>query len=793
MTKKTYSRTIAEFIIKFRIILLIIVVGLSIFFMSRFAGIAVVTNLDDFAPFGHPYVKVQKLMEKWFKGGNMIQIEVEVKEGDILNADTLKKILRINRDVMFLEGVIVARLHSIADPKVKMTKGYPDGWISKRLLVMIPETPEQKQELKEAILSDELIYGQYVSTDFKAAIIRADFKEDIDYKKLFHDLYDIQQRETDDNTVISISGRPIMLGWIDRYQHSLIPLFGGSLLVMATLLYLCFRTIPGVILPLVTALISVSWGLGLLAILGFSMDPMAAVIPFLILAIGISHSVQVVKRYYEECTKGHTSKSAAVESITALLAPALVAVTTDAFAFLTMITVKIRMLRLLSIVGTLSLASITFMVLIFLPVCFSFLPTPKQNTVRREEEAGGFLNKVLLWVSSHSTNPKGAWAFMALLAVLVVVGIIGTSRMQIGGQAPGAGAFYMSSPYARETANIAKKFPGAVSYSLIIKGSAENDIQRQDVLKNIERLQDHLNLDPKVGGSLSVIDYLKRMNVVVHDGDERYYHLPRIGDPDIGYYEDTEMVQRAVGEYLFMYSLGTAGEFDFLVDYEYKNTNINLFLKDMEAQTIRDIIAKTKDYVAKHWDAPGVTVEIAGGLAGVVGAINEELGTGLITNMIQITSIVFIFCALLLRSLVGATLIIISLYTRVLVCYGVMGFAGIPLSLYTMPVASLGIGIGVDYVIYVIVRMQEELLATKGDYVAASRIALATTGRAVFFTMMAVVLGCVIFIFSPLKFHMELGLMVGTIIFLNGLGSIIFVPNLAFLIKPKFMHRYVKK
>jgi hypothetical protein len=743
---------------------------------------------------GHPYVMVQKLMEKWFKGGNMIQIEVEVKKGDILNQDTLKKILRINRDVMFLDGVITARLHSIADTKVKMTKGYPDGWISKRLLVMIPETPEQTQELKEAILSDELIYGQYVSTDFKAAIIRADFKEDISYKKLFKDLREIQQQETDANTIINISGRPVMLGWIDFYQHKLIPLFGIALLVMGSLLYLCFRTVAGVVLPLMTALISVSWGLGLLAILGYSMDPMAAVIPFLILAIGISHSVQVVKRYYEECAKGFTSKAAATESIAALMAPALVSVITDAFGFFTMVAVKIRMLKLLAIIGTLSLASITFMVLIFLPVCFSFLPTPKKTVVEREEHAGaGFLNKLLLWVSYNSTRKKGAWSFMALLAVLVVIGSIGTSKMQIGGQAPGAGAFYLDAPYAVETANIAKKFPGAISYSLIIKGSAENDIQRQDVLKNIEHLQDYLNLDPKVGGSLSVIDFLKRMNVVIHEGDERYYHIPRIGDPDIGYYEDDEWAQRAVGEYLFMYSLGTAGEFDFLIDYEYRNTNINVFLKDMEAQTIRDVIAKTKDYVAKNWTAKGVTVEIAGGLAGVVGAINEELGSGLLVNMIQITSIVFFFCAVLLRSIVGAILIMISLYTRVLVCYGVMGFAGIPLSLYTMPVASLGIGIGVDYVIYVIVRMQEELMDTNGDYVKASARALTTTGRAVFFTMMAVVLGCLIFILSPLKFHMELGLMVGTIIFLNGLGSIIFVPNLAWLIKPKFMHRFVKK
>ncbi len=437
MAKKTYSRIAAEFIIKFRVLLLIIVGGLSIFFMTRFAGIAVITNLDDFAPMGHPYVQVQKLMEKWFKGGNMIQVEVEVKKGDILNPDTLKKILRINRDIMFLDGVIAARLHSIADAKVKMTKGYPDGWISKRLLVMIPQNPEQTQELKEAILSDELIYGQFVSTDFKAAIIRADFKEDISYKKLFKDLREIQEQETDANTIINISGRPVMLGWIDFYQHKLIPLFGIALLVMASLLYLCFRTIAGVILPLVTALISVSWGLGLLAILGYSMDPMAAVIPFLILAIGISHSVQVVKRYYEECAKGCTSKAAATEAIAALMAPALVSVITDAFGFLTMITVKIRMLKLLAIIGTLSLASITFMVLIFLPVCFSFLPTPKQSTVRREEEAGGFLNKGLQWISANSTNKKGAWSFMALLAVLVVVRL--HRDQQNADRRPGAG------------------------------------------------------------------------------------------------------------------------------------------------------------------------------------------------------------------------------------------------------------------------------------------------------------------------------------------------------------------
>ena len=790
MSGKSTSRRIAEMIIRFRIPMIVIILGVSAFFITRFAGIDVITNLDDFAPMGHPYVKVQKLMEKWFKGGNMIQVEVRVREGDILNPVTLNKILSINRDIMFLDGVIVARLHSIADWKVKMTKGYPGGWVTRRLLTMVPKTDREKQQLKESILSDELIYGQYVSHDFKSALIRADFKEDISYKTLFRDLSAIAESQRDENTIINLSGRPVMLGWIDYYQHKLIPLFFVSLLVMAVLLYMAFRTVAGVILPLTAALVSVCWGLGCLALLGFKMDPMAAVIPFLVLCIGISHSVQVIKRYYENCAQGRTSKEASIESITALLAPATVSVTTDAFAFFTMVAVKIRMIKLLAVVGTISLGSIIFMVLIFLPICFSFIPTPKKiKAVWREDYSGGVLSRFLSYVSYQSTHTRGAWVFVGVLVVLVILGSIGTSKMQIGGQAPGAGAFFADSPYAVQTADIGTRFPGAISCCMIIEGDEENVIQKPEVLRDLENLQDYLNEDPKVGGSLSMIDYLKRMNVVIHDGDERYYHLPRVGDPALGYYENTDMVKLAVGEDLFLYSLGTAGEFDFLLDYEYKKTNMSLFLKDMEAETIRRIISKIKNYVADNWKSKDVTVHIAGGLAGVVGAINEELASGMLENMLQISAIVFVFCAILLRSITGAVLIIVSLFTRVIVCYGVMGFFDIPLTLYTMPVASLGIGIGVDYVIYVIIRMQEELACEGNNYQIASQKALRTTGRAVTYTMLAVVLGCLMFLFSPLKFQMELGIMLATIIFLNGLGSLIFIPNLIFLLKPKFMYR----
>jgi len=787
-----FDRKFAIWIIKYRVVLVIAILLVSSFFAFRFAGLKIITRLEDFAPQGHPYVKVQRLMEKWFQGGNMVQIMLEVKEGTILKAEILEKLLRINREVLFLEGVISARVHSIADKKVKMTKGDPEGWIARRLMSMVPKNEEEEETLRMAILGDDLLYGKLVSKDLKAALIRAEFKEDVEYHELFSDLMKIKAEEDDETVDIHISGRPVMLGWIDYYQVQLLPVFLLAFLIMAVLLYAAFRSIRGVVLPLLSAFISVVWGMGILGVLGFQLDPMASIVPFIILGIGVSHSVQVIQRYFEECRKGKSSKDAAEEVATVLFKPLFTSIVTDGFAFLTMIAVNIKLLKILALCGSLSILSILFNIHILLPALLSFMPTPRKEKAERAGRSV-WLNWLLTKIAIASTNTRGAWLLVGGFAVLLIFGVLGTAKMQIGGRAPGAGAFYEDSPYAKQTRAIGRKFAGAVSYNLVIEGKEQNDIQHPAVMQDMEKLQEFLNMNPRVGDSLSLADYVKRMNVVVHGGDERLYYLPRIGSPELGFYEDTDRVKMAVGEDLFIYSMGTCGEFDFIVDYEYQKTNIQVFLKDMEATTIRNVIRDTKEFVANNWKSDNVKVHIAGGLAGVVGAINEELSAGMIENMVQISLIVFIFCVVLLRSVVGALIVVVSLFTRVIIVYGVMGFVPIPLTLYTMPVASLGIGIGVDYVIYVLVRIQEEYAnKSGGDIQQATINALTTTGKAVFYTTMSVVLGVMVFFFSPLKFQFELGSMIGLIIFLNGLGAIALISPIVFLIKPKFIFKQKK-
>jgi len=781
---------IAQFIIRFRIPVLIIILTVTVYLALQFRGVRILTNLDDFVPQGHPNAKVQKMIENTFQGGDMVQVAILAKKGDVINVETLQKVLRITRKIYNMEGVIPPRLASLFDIKTKLVRGNPDGWSTLRLIKAVPTKKEELEALRANLRSDELLYGRLISTDWKAILIRAEFK-DVDYVYLFKQFKELVEKEKDANTEIYFSGRPILLGWIDYYQRKLLNIFYVAIILMAILLYVAFRNMRGVIFPLFAGMVSVMWGLGLLGMLGFKLDPMAAVMPFLILAIGVSHSVQIMKRYYEEISRNPDAKEVCTKVIAVLAAPALTAIITDAAAFATIMTVKIKMLQTLAVIGTLSLFSITFNVLVLIPICLSFLKPPKKIMFAAGEEAKRtIMNRILTRVAILSTQKKGAWLLLGGFSILLIIGMIGTAKMQIGGRAPGAGAFYEDAPYSIDTKAIGEKFPGAISYYIVFEGAKYDAIKNPQLLRDIEALQLFLHRHPKVGGSLSLVDYLKRMAVVTHDGDERLYKLPEIGEPKLGYCEDEKRVRDIVAAYMYLYSQGVPEEFNFIMTYDYRSTNLEVFLKDMEADTIKEIIQTSKDFVDQNWKTKEVKVHIAGGLAGVVGAINEELRSGQITNMIQISLIVFLCCALMLKSWVGATIIMVSLFTRIIVTYGVMGFTNIPLSMYTEPIASMGIGIGVDYVIYVIARIQEELALTKNNDIQEATInALNTTGRAVFYTVSAVVIGGVIFVLSPLKFQMELGTMMAVIIGLNGLGAIALISPIVYLLKPKFIFR----
>ncbi|MBW1824707.1 MAG: MMPL family transporter, partial [Deltaproteobacteria bacterium] len=432
-------------------------------------------------------------------------------------------------------------------------------------------------------------------------------------------------------------------------------------------------------------------------------------------------------------------------------------------------------------------------IVIFIPCILSFLSPPKLRELR-EEGRPGLTERLLTKIAILTTNRRSAWLILGGFCLLIIIGGIGTAKMKIGGRAPGAGAFYENSHYSRQQKNISKYFPGAITYYVVVEGKEKDSIKSHYVLEKIGKFQEFLEKNQSVGNTLSLVDYLQKMSVVLHDGDEKFYHLPRIGDPALGYCLNEKYLRKRVAEYLDLYTAGEPGQFDFMIDYDYQRTNIQVFLKDMEPGTVRTVLKQSKDWREKNWIGTKAgevaDLRIAGGLAGMVGAINEELGKGLLRNITEISIIVFICCLIFLRSFVGATIVILSLFTRVIITYGIMGFSNMPLTMFTMPIASMGIGIGVDYVIYIIKRIEEELAKTNDqDLQYATIKALTSTGKAVIYTVLAVVLGVLIWVVSPMRFQMELGLMIGLIIFLNGVGAILLISPILFILKPKFIYR----
>ena len=333
---KNISQKFAEFVIRFRILFILISFSLTLFFLYVQRNLKIQTNLGDFAPQKHPYILVQKQLNYIFGGLNQVSIALVVKKGDIFNQSTLNKVHRITDNLYLLEGINAGRVVSLSARKIKRVEATADGFKVERLMAEVPETEQGMERLKRAILKNPMLYGPIVSRDFKSTLIQADFESEVSSERIFRELSEIVASERDENNEIYITGRPILEGWLNFYLPKMLKIFFITLMIIPLLLFFAFRSKRGVILPLLSAIMATVWGLGILALSGYRLDPATILVPFLILALGTSHSVQFIKRYYEEVGIFPESKRASLETLQSLFIPATISLITDALGFLSL-------------------------------------------------------------------------------------------------------------------------------------------------------------------------------------------------------------------------------------------------------------------------------------------------------------------------------------------------------------------------------------------------------------------------------------------------------------------------
>jgi predicted RND superfamily exporter protein len=544
--------------------------------------------------------------------------------------------------------------------------------------------------------------------------------------------------------------------------------FPLALLVIGLVHYDAFRTLQALFLPLLTALLSVLWAVGVMGLLGVPLDPFNTTTPILILAVAAGHAVQILKRFYEEYDRTHDVETAIADSL-ARVGPVMIAAgTIAALSFCSLVTFRTATIRTFGLFTGFGILSALVIELTIIPAVRAMLPAPRRHEREREAAAHPWLDAIL-GVSARLATGRRAGGIFAGAALLVVACAALATRIEI--DMSSKREFGAREPVRVDDAAINAKFAGTNTLIALVEGAGEGALEEPAIMRAIWDLERRLEREPGVGKALSYVDFVRKM------------HLAMNADrPDAGELPGTRPL---TAQYLFLYSLsGGAEDFDAVLDPTHRVAKVRLLVHDDSTRAGQRLIDLARAEVERTFP-PGYRVRFTGTIASTAAA-TEVMVHGKLQNIVQIAAITMVIASLLLRSWVGGLLVVLPLALTVAVNFGVMGLLGIPLDTVTSAISAMAVGIGADYAIYFLFRVREEL-ARGDDLPAALERALMTSGKAVFFVSSAIAVGYATLCLSGFGLHVQLGSLVALAMVVSSASALVLLPAVIARFRPAFL------
>ena len=775
MTNKyTIVQKFIAFNLRHRFMVLTLILLPTVFFGYKAYHLKIATDFVSFYPPKHPYIELYNQYREMFGSANVLVCAVKVKEGDIYNWETINKIDRITREMLTIKGSNPVQLISLTHPKLKDVK--VTGWgivIEPMLGPGVSRDDTGLKKLKDAVYSNSGVRGFYVSNDDKTAAIYAGFwEEGVDPTFLYKRLEEIKNREDDANHTVYFTGYPALYAHIYHLAPQVYWVLGITGIVMAGLLFYYFFTWQGVVFPLVSAGISAIWGLGFAGMLGYSLDPLILVVPLIITARAISHSVQCMARYHEEYLKLKDKGEAIIKGYGELFAPASLSIATDAIGVLLIAVATIPLMRHLGFFASFWILTIVVSVPTLSPILLTFVKPPKEKVLERESR-GKIYNRIVALLLIPSQG-KAKWAVMAVLLLILIVGGNYARQLKVGDTEAGASILFKDHPYNQAFRFFNDNFVGATQMVIIAEGKEEGAIKNYETLRLMEDFQRYMETQGGAGGTLTFTNMIKSIYRMFHEGNPQWEMLPK--------------TPRDLGQIGYLIRNSSAqGELDQWVDINWSNATITCYYKDYNNDVIKNTLQKAKTFIQEH-PSEKVNFRLAGGLMGILAAVNEEVEYSYWVSLVVVFSAVFLLCVLTFRSFAAGIILLIPLAISQILSEVFMLVKGIDLNINSLPVAAIAVGIGIDYGIYLMARISEEYRET-GDYIESIRIALETTGKAIVFTATTLIAGVIFWVFLSLKFQSEMGLLLGLLMLLNMVAALVIIPTLVTIFKPKFVKK----
>ncbi len=781
----TTMERFAGFLLRNRLPVLLLITAITLVFAWQCRKLNISTNFNELLPQDHEYIKIHNEFRETFGGANFLVIMVSVQQGDIFNTKTLEKIRYITNELETVPGVDRYKVISIASRKIKNPKITSWGMETPPLMwPEVPQTEEEMEKLREAVYSNDAYYGSYVSFDSQKCLIFADFFEErLDYSSIKSELDRLRSETEDENTTVSIVGHPMHLGVVAHHIDTMNLIMLGTGLLIPVLLFIAYRSFTAAFFVPFSAVVSGIWGLGFYASMGWNLDPLIFVMPFLISLMAFRHSHQLYNRYFEEYVKTRDAGAAYTTVITGMFLPGVTSIVTDAFGIAIVAITPVPMLKSMAIAGAFWSVITVLIGLILIPILMTYMPVSEgflahiEKERLKDEKREGFANRFADWLGPWLIG-QGRWWVLGTVAVLTVYCWYYSERLIVGDAQVGSNLLYPSSRYNQDSVRINQNLPLINPLYVVLEGEKARSLTNLEVMHDIKNFTAHMLRTSGAVGAQSIISPLMTMPQKFHEDDPKWFGLPE--DP------------ATASTYLIgLTQSGDPGDMDKFLDPQLRQTNIALFYMDKTGPTIERAISAAKDYIQNHAQLPdGFQYKLCGGVIGTEAAINEMVSRKQFETLLYALTGVFVLVSIQFGSLKAGLILTIPLLLSNFMAFAYMALNGIGLSISTLPVSAAGIGMGVDYGIYMLARSAEEKRKDPGISMQAALMrTIQTYSKSIIYIAGTLVLGLLVWVLSPLKFQAQMGIMLAVILFLNCLGAVFFVPVLILIFKPRFLTR----
>ena len=728
------------------------------------SGLRVDAGFTKLVPLKHEYMRAFLEHRAEFGGADRVAVALMARKGDIFTPEFFAALQKATDAVFFLPGADRAQVYSILTPNVRFTEVVEDGIVGGNVLPAdFRPTRAGLARVRENVIKAGVV-GRLVANDFTGALVSARLQEfhpntgeRLDYLRVARALEEIRREiQASGAADAHVIGFAKAVGEIAAGAARVLMFFGLAVAVTALFVYAYARSLRLTALLLGCSLVAVVWQLGALAGLGFGIDPMSILVPFLVFAIAVSHGVQMVSAVRLE----GGGEAAARRSFRRLLLPGTVALVSDAVGFVAIALIEVRVIQEIAAAASLGVAAIILTNLGLLPVALSFI---KEEEGRRPAPAR-FLTP--LWPIAAKLARRGpAAAALAAAAALLILGALYAPEVRVGDQHPGVPELRAGAAYNVDSAVIAERFDIGVDVLTVIAETGPQGCVEHEVMRVVDAFEWRMRNVAGVRSVAGLAGLARKLNAGWNEGSLKWRALPR----------DRRTLAQSVA--LVPTSSG-------LLNADCSAMPILIYTADHKAETIRRVVSAVKAFGEESRGAP-VVFRLAAGNVGVMAATNEEIEAAQFPILGYVYAAVILLCLLSFRSVAATLCIVVPLALVSLLAYALMALLEIGLKVSTLPVVALGVGVGVDYGIYICGRLLAHL--EEGfDFAEAYERTLATTGAGVALTGLTLAAGVATWILAPLKLQADMGTVLSFMFLVNMIGAVALLPALgAFLMKPR--------